>query len=297
MAAFLFPGQGSQVPGMGFDFREKSPVARSVFDEADALCPPGLLDLVFNGPAEALKETRNAQPALLVVEVAIARHLASAGDVPSCCAGHSLGEYAALIAAGALSFAEGLTLVMERARCMAEHVAEGGMCAVMGLGPEAIEAALPEGVQVANYNGPQQTIISGGAEALTAAGAALKEAGARRVLPLKVSGPFHSALMAGAADAFGPALERAVLSPPEHPFISSVSGRQESDPDTIRDLLGRQICAPVRWTDVMLAMGCGQAIEVGPGKVLQGIAKRIEGAPAVALAGTLEEANSLEINT
>ena len=297
MSAFLFPGQGSQVPGMGLDFHENSPVARAVFDEADGLCPPGFLDLVFNGPAEALKETRNAQPALLVAEVAIARHLASTGHVPSCCAGHSLGEYSALVAAGALGFADGLALVMERARCMAEHVAEGGMCAVMGLVPEAIDAALPEGVQVANFNGPQQTIISGGTEALTAASAALKEAGARRVLPLKVSGPFHSALMAQAAEAFGPALERAAISPPKHPFVSSVSGKRESDPDTIRDLLGRQICAPVRWTDVMLAMECEQAIEVGPGKVLQGIAKRIEGAPAVVLAGTLEEANTLEINT
>ena len=127
--------------------------------------------------------------------------------------------------------------------------------------------------------------------------AALKEAGARRVLPLKVSGPFHSALMARAAEAFVPALERAALNPPEHLFVSSVSGQPETDPEAIRKLLGSQICAPVRWTDVMLTTGGAQAIEVGPGKVLQGIAKRIEGAPAVELAGTLEEANTLEINT
>jgi len=296
MAAFLFPGQGSQVPGMGLDFHEKSPAARAVFDEAAGICPPGFLELVFNGPAEALNETRNAQPALLVAEAAIARHLTSAGHVPSCCAGHSLGEYSALIAAGALGLSDGFTLVMERARCMAEYAAEGGMCAVMGLSAEAIEAALPEGAQVANYNGPQQTIISGGTEALTAASAALKDAGARRVLPLKVSGPFHSALMSRAAQAFRPALDRVVLSPPEHPFVSSVSGRHESDPEAIRELLARQICAPVRWTDVMLAIGSGRGVEVGPGNVLQGIAKRIDGAPAVEPAGTLDQAETLEVS-
>jgi [acyl-carrier-protein] S-malonyltransferase len=254
---------------------------------------PGLLGLMFNGPAETLALTRHAQPALLLAGVAVTEYLRARGVAPSACAGHSLGELTALVGAGALAFEEALRLVEARGRCMSEDVPEGTMAAVIGLDAPAIEKALPEGVSVANYNGPGQTIISGTKEGVAAAESALKEAGAKRVMPLPVSGPFHSPLMQGAAARFREVVATARITTPGVTFVSSVSGVAESDPERIRELLAEQITSPVRWTEVMAALGSVPAVEAGPGKVLQGIAKRTENAPDVRSAGTVEAASAV----
>ncbi len=294
MSVFLFPGQGSQQPGMGKDFFEQSAPAKAVLEEARSLSPASLLETLADGDAAALTTTLIAQPALLIVETAIARHLASIGIHPSACAGHSLGEIPALVAAGALTFADALRLVFERARLMTENVPEGGMAAVLGLAPEQIEAVLPEGVQVANYNGPAQTIISGKSDPLEFAMVAIKEAGAKRVMPLKVSGPFHSECMRPAVAEYTKVLDTIPFTAPSARFVSSVSGQEESDPARIRELLGQQLVSPVRWTQVMATIGSVAALEVGPGSVLSGLARRIEGAPEVASAANLADVAALQ---
>lgn len=289
MTILIFPGQGSQKPGMGKDFFAHSSAARAIFDRAAPLLPSGFLDTVFHGDQETLNQTRIAQPALLVVETAIASHLKSAGFVFRTCAGHSLGEIPALVAASACAFEDAVGFTLERARLMSENVPEGGMAAVIGMDPEQIAALLPEGVQVANYNGPAQTIISGASRALETAAKTLKEAGAKRVLPLKVSGPFHSEFMRPAAEQFRRILQSVPFRKPRVSFVSSVTGDFVEDPEQIRHLLAEQLVRPVRWLQTMLRIGAGAALEVGPGNVLQGLAKRIEGAPEVRGAGALED--------
>lgn len=290
MSFFLFPGQGSQKPAMGQDFYESSSTAKAVLDEANALFDgEDLLQVLFTGTQEALNQTRIAQPGLLAVEVAIARHLIEQGIVPSGCAGHSLGEIPALVIAGAVSFEDAFRFTMVRARLMSENVPAGGMAAVMGLQADAIAANLPEDVQVANYNGPSQTIISGSKEGIAAAEVRLKEAGAKRVMPLAVSGPFHSHFMRPAAEEFAAVLASVTFSTPEIPFISSVTGTPVEAPHTIRALLAEQLYSPVRWTEVMAAVGQQPAVEVGPGNVLKGLAKRMEGAPSVHSGGMVTD--------
>jgi [acyl-carrier-protein] S-malonyltransferase len=293
MTAFLFPGQGSQKPGMGRDFLEQAPETAPYFEAAEAAVP-GIRAIMFDGPAEELAATQRAQVALLTVSAAAVHVLRARGVEPDACAGHSLGEFSALYAAGALTFDDAVRLVAARGRCMSQDVPDGAMAAVVGLDADTIAAHLPEGVSVANYNGPGQTILSGTRDGIAAAEAAMKGAGAKRVLPLAVSGPFHSPLMAKAAEAFRRELEGVAIAKPACRFVSSVSGRDEDDPGRIRALLGEQICAPVRWTDVMTALGFVPALEAGAGKVLQGLAKRTEGAPDVRLAGTIDDINALE---
>jgi [acyl-carrier-protein] S-malonyltransferase len=292
MKFLLFPGQGSQKPGMGKDFYEQSPEARALLDQAASALPADFLDTLFNGDAEAVGHTRFAQPALLSVEIAIVRHLQARGFQPAGCAGHSLGEITALVAAGVVAFEDAILFVQERARLMSEDVPPGGMAAVMGLEPEAIAAALPPGAQVANYNSPAQTIISGSIEAMEAAAITLKEAGAKRVMPLAVSGPFHSEYMRPAAEAFAKVLADVPFAAPQCTFVSSVSGQTETDPARIRALLSEQLYSPVRWIQVMGAVS-QPCIEVGPGGVLAGLAKRIEGAPEVAAVASIEDAELL----
>ncbi|MBI5095775.1 MAG: ACP S-malonyltransferase [Candidatus Hydrogenedentes bacterium] len=294
MSFFLFPGQGSQVPGMGKDFYEASASARDIFDRAEALRGGGFLKSIFDGTAEELSQTRLTQVALLTVEVAIAKHLLAQGYRPTGCAGHSLGEISALVLAESLSFEDAFRFVEIRARLMSEDVPAGGMMAVIGAEPEAIETALPAGAEVANYNGPQQTIISGSIEALDQAEASLKAAGIKRLMRLPVSGPFHSSYLKPAAERLAETLAAIEFKTPVVCFISSVSGRDEAESSVIRELLAKQICSPVRWTDVMARIGSGNALEVGPGKVLQGIAKRTSGAPNVIAVGTLEAVANME---
>jgi [acyl-carrier-protein] S-malonyltransferase len=288
-AFYLFPGQGSQRPGMGKDFFDAAPEARAVFEVAAAESPAGFLEIIFNGSQEDLNDTRVAQPALLTVEVAIAKALEARGIQPVGCAGHSLGEIPALVIAGAVQFVDALRFTRERARLMSENVPAGGMAAVMGLDADAIEAALPAGTQIANYNGESQTIISGAMDALAVAEAALKAAGAKRVLPLKVSGPFHSEFMRPAAEDFAKVLAGIDFEAPKCRFISSVSGGEVSDPEDIRALLARQLCSPVRWTQASQAIGQLPAWEIGPGAVLKGLAKRIPGGPDVNSLATMDE--------
>jgi [acyl-carrier-protein] S-malonyltransferase len=292
---FLFPGQGSQAPGMGQDLHEASDAARRVFDAATALMAPDFLEVLFGGSDAAVTDTRFAQPALVITEIATARHLESLGLHPSGCAGHSVGEFAALVIAGALAFEDAVRLTQARGRLMAQPEAPGGMAAVLGLPAEEIAAALPDGAEIANFNGPHQTIISGTTEALRLAETALRAAGARRVIALKVSGPFHSTLMRGAGEAFRSEVADIPIRAPRVPFVSSVSGAFESDPARIRTLLWQQISRPVQWTDVMRAIGAVQAAECGPGNVLQGLAKRTPGAPHVSPAGTVAAAEALEV--
>lgn len=289
----LFPGQGSQAPGMGEDLYEADAEGRVFFEKASEALP-GLLEVMFKGPAEKLAQTHIAQVALLTVEMALNRRLRSRKIVPDACAGHSLGEFSALASAGALSFDEALRLVRLRGRCMSDNVPEGGMAAVVGITPEEVQAALPQGVVIANYNGPQQTIISGTVDGIAAAEPALKEAGAKRVITLAVSGPFHSPLMQPAAKAFEDALKGAVIGAPDCRFVSSVSGEEVAEPEEIRRLLIEQICSPVRWTKVMLTLGPVRALEIGPGRVLQGLAKRMENAPQVSAVGSLADADAVE---
>lgn len=292
--AFLFPGQGSQQPGMGHTLYEHHPAAQAVLDRAAELAGPAFLDTLFQGPAETLTDTRTAQPALLAVGVAAAEALRARGIQPAACAGHSLGEFTALVAAGSIPFEEAFRLVQTRARLMAELAPPGGMAAVLGLAPEAIPPALPAGVAVANYNGPSQTIIAGTHAGLDAAAETLKAAGAKRVLSLAVSGPFHAPLMQPAADAFAPHLEAAPIAAPEVPFLSSISGTPETDPARIRALLMQQITQPVQWTAVLVALGPVLALEAGPGTVLQGLAKRTPGGPTIHPGGTHEALTALD---
>ena len=295
MIWFLFPGQGSQEPGMAQDYYEASPAARAVLDQAQEVLGAGFLDRMFTGTAEELRDTRTAQVALVATGVAIARHFSATDLRPDGVAGHSVGEIAALVAAEALDFGDALRLTRERARLMAEESAEGTMAAVIGLDAGVIAGTLPEGAEIANFNGPGQTIISGGIEAIEEARTMLLEAGARRVLPLNVSGPFHSSLMKPAALKLRDSLEGVSLHEPEIRFVSSVTGAHESDPRTIKELLWKQLYSPVRWTDVMKTLGPVRAIEAGPGTALQGLAKRTDDAPEVSAAGTLEQAQALAL--
>lgn len=293
MSFFLFPGQGSQKLGMGQDFYEQSTAAKALLDEANSYFDGDLLKIMFEGPEEALNHTRAAQPALLATEVVIARYLLERGVQPAGCAGHSLGEIPALVVAGALAFADAFQFTLIRARLMSENVPAGGMAAVMGLEAKDIEANLPEGVEVANYNGPSQTIISGSASGIEAAITVLKDAGAKRVLPLKVSGPFHSAFMRPAAEQLAAVLADMSIATPTIPFISSVTAGPVSDPEAIRRLLSEQLFSPVRWTEVIAAVGAGDAIEVGPGNVLKGLAKRMDDGPNVQTVGAVVDIDAL----
>ncbi len=278
---------------MGKDFHDRSPAAREIFERAAAVSEPGFLDRIFHSDQDALNQTQLAQPALLVVQIAIATHLKARGLRPSVCAGHSLGEIPALVAADACELEDALRFTRARARLMSENVPQGGMAAVLGLTPEAIVSLLPDGVQIANYNGPDQTIITGRADALAAAIAALDAAGAKRVIPLKVSGPFHSQYMQPAADEMRRVLADVPFRAPQTPFISSVTAMEESNPARIRQLLAEQLVRPVLWTDVMRRIGPADAVEVGPGNVLRGLARRMDGAPRVRGAGTWDQAEAL----
>lgn len=295
MTFFLFPGQGSQRVGMAKDFYEASSPAREILDQAEELNGPGFLDLIFDGEADKLNHTKTTQVALLAVEVAIAKHLIESGHEAAGCAGHSLGEIPALVIAGSLSFENAMELTKERGRLSSENVPEGAMAAVFGLASDKIEAQLSDTVQIGNYNSPGQTIISGTIDGIEAAEKKLTEAGAKRVIRLKVSGPFHSSCMKGAAEEFRSVLGEVEFAEPRIPFVSSVSAKRESNPDEIRSLLAVQLCSPVRWTQVMELVGPVNALEVGPGRVLQGLARRTNDAPQIMTTDTLEKTDALEI--
>lgn len=300
--AFLFPGQASQFVGMGADLRERFPEVRELYEEADGILGFELSRVCFQGPMERLSQTEITQPAVYVHSVAAARLLAARGLHPAAVAGHSLGEYSALTAAGALDFPQGLALVLERGRLMQAAGVErpGKMAAVLGL-DDAVVTGLCEGmgpqVVAANFNAPGQVVLSGEAAAVGAAMAAAEGAGARRVVELPVSGAFHSPLMAGAAEKLAERLEATPFRPPSVPVVNNVTAAPETDPGVLRRLLVEQMTAPVRWTEsvqALASMGVDRAFEVGPGSVLKGLVRRILRDLRVETAGTAEEMDALE---
>jgi [acyl-carrier-protein] S-malonyltransferase len=284
--AFLFPGQGSQYPGMGKDLAENFPAAKEVFEEADEALGFSISKLCFDGPAEALQLTENTQPAILTVSVAALRALESAGtEKPAFVAGHSLGEYSALVAAGAIGLAVAVRTVRARGRYMQEAVpaGEGAMAAVLGASLETIEQVCAEvrGDQVcapANINSANQIVIAGNSEAVDRAAEGLKAAGAKRVVKLNVSAPFHCALMMPAQQRLAADLAELSLDELSVPLISNVDAIAITKAADARDSLIRQVSSPVRWLESMnllLAGGVNRFVEIGPGKVLSGLMRQI----------------------
>ncbi len=286
--AFIFPGQGSQAAGMGRALAEHFPEAKAIFDQIDCALGELLSRLCFEGPEDQLKLTANTQPAILAVSAAAAAVLAQRGVVPDLVAGHSLGEYSALVAAGAVTAAEAAKVVRARGTFMQEAVpaGRGAMAAVLGLEPgrvkavcESVEAATGNVCSPANYNEPSQTVIAGDAGAVEMAGAKLKEAGARRVLQLPVSAPFHSALMAPVKSRLEPLLRQIAWKEPQIPVVTNVEAKANRETARIVQLLVEQVTSPVRWIECveeMVRLGVTRMIEVGPGKVLAGLVKRID---------------------
>ncbi len=283
--ALLFPGQGVQKVGMGWDFYEESPAARRIFEIADGVFP-GILDLIFHGPEEELKRTSITQPAVFVCSVAV---LEAAKEnfgeiIPMVSAGHSLGEYSALYAADVFSFEDGLKLVMERGRFMEEasEKTPGGMAAIIGAERELVETVCRElssderVVVPANFNSPTQIVISGEKNLVKEAMKILKDRGAKRVVELKVGGAFHSPYMEEAAEKFKGALEKTPMKEARFPVISNVDAMPHTSPDEIKKLLYLQIKSPVEWVksvEKMVEMGVETSLELGPGSVVSGLVK------------------------
>jgi [acyl-carrier-protein] S-malonyltransferase len=305
--AFVFPGQGSQFPGMGKDLVERFPEAKQVYERADAALAPfgvSISKLSFEGTEADLKQTAITQPAILTHSAAVFAVLRARGVAPTIAAGHSLGEYSALVAAGALAIDDAVPLVHRRGTFMQEAVpaGQGAMSAVIGLDPaevarvcaEAAEAT-GEACAAANYNSPEQTVIAGTAAAVARAGELLKAKGAKRVLPLPVSAPFHCALMAPAAEKLLPYLQETTFSDMTFPVITNVDVIPNMDFAAAREALVRQVCSPVRWVETvkLLATLSESGIEVGPGAVLQGLAKRIEKAWVVKTTSTADGVEAL----
>jgi [acyl-carrier-protein] S-malonyltransferase len=301
--AFLFPGQGSQAVGMGRELSERFPIAKSTFAEADEALGFSLSNLCFEGPEEDLRLTENTQPAILTVSVAAFRVLEERGVRPALAAGHSLGEWSAHVAAGTLSFADAVRAVKARGRAMQQAVpaGKGAMAAVLMLDPGQVaeacaEAAAATGqvVAAANLNSPGQTVISGEAAAVEKAAAICKAKGARRTVMLPVSAPFHCALMQPAQEEVARVLDGIALHDPKVPVAANVTGKMVTTAAEAKDALIRQVTGTVRWVDcvrALVAAGADTFVEAGPGKVLTGLMKQIDGAQK---AMNVEDAGSLE---
>ena len=286
MIAFLFPGQGSQHAGMGKDLAENFPVARQVFEEANDALGVDLASLCFNGPEEDLKLTANTQPAILTTSIAALRVLETeTGIAPNCAAGHSLGEYSALVCAGALNFADAVRIVRQRGTFMQEAVpvGTGAMAAILGLDKETLErvcrdAALGQVVSPANFNSAGQVVIAGNTEAVDRAMNLAKEHGAKRALPLPVSAPFHCSLMIPAGERLADVLADIKVGDMTVPVITNVEAAPNQDASRVCQLLVDQVSAPVLWEDTiacMIKLDVERYIEIGPGKVLAGLVKRM----------------------
>ncbi len=282
MKAYIFPGQGAQFSGMGLDLYENSPLAQELFEKADSILGFNITDIMFEGSAEDLKETKVTQPAIFLHSVILAKTL---GDdfTPEMVAGHSLGEFSALVANGTLNFEDALKLVSQRALAMQKacELQPSTMAAVLGLDDDVVEkvCGLTEGVVVAaNYNCPGQLVISGEVNAINTACETLKEEGARRALVLPVGGAFHSPLMEPAREELAAAIENTTFNKPNCPIYQNVTAHAVHDETAIKTNLISQLTAPVRWTQSvqqMIADGASSFTEVGPGKVLQGLVKKI----------------------
>jgi [acyl-carrier-protein] S-malonyltransferase len=289
LIAFVFPGQGSQKVGMGQALAETFPVCRETFEEADAALGWPLSRLCFSGPEDQLALTMNTQPATLAVSIAACRLLASRGLVPAFVAGHSLGEYSANVAAGTFGFADALTTVHRRGRYMQEAVpvGTGAMAAVLGLDAELVAQACREAeekgtgdvVSPANLNGAGQVVIAGSRDAVTRAGERAKALGAKRVIPLPVSAPFHCALMKPAEERLAPELRALVTADPRVPIVANVDAEPKRDARAAIEALVAQVSAPVRWEAVVRRLaseGVTTYVEVGPGTVLSGLVRKID---------------------
>src|SRR5690554_140991 len=283
MKAYVFPGQGSQFPEMGKDLYENSTESKELFHRANEILGFNITEIMFNGTPEELKETRVTQPAIFLHSVVLARVLGNSFQ-PDMVAGHSLGEFSALVAARSISFEEGLKLVAKRANAMqaACEITQGTMAAILGLSDEVVEKICMEinGVVVpANYNCPGQLVISGELKAVEIACGKLTEAGARRAMILPVGGAFHSPLMEPARADLAKAIEKTMIKTPICPVYQNVTASPVTDPEEIKRNLVSQLTSPVKWTQTMEAMisdGATEAIEVGPGKVLQGLFKKVD---------------------
>lgn len=291
MKAFVFPGQGSQFVGMGKELYDNNPLAKELFDKADEILGFKITDIMFAGTDEQLKQTNVTQPAVFLHSVISALCL---GDefAPAMVGGHSLGEFSALVAVGALSFEDGLKLVAARANAMQKacEANSGTMAAIIGLPDEKVEEICAEVstdgnvVVAANYNCPGQLVISGNVDAINAACEKLKEAGAKRALPLKVGGAFHSPLMQPAKDELEAAIEKTIFNAPKCPVYQNVDAKPHTDPEVIKANLIAQLTSSVRWTasvQAMIADGADDFTECGPGKALQGMIGRIDKTVAV----------------
>ena len=288
MIAVLFPGQGSQKVGMGRGLAEAYPICRETFAEADAALGEPLSRLIFEGPEDQLTLTENTQPAILAVSVAAYRLLASRGLTPAFAAGHSLGEYSAHVAADTFAFGDAIRLVRRRGRYMQEAVlaGEGAMAAILGLEADAVAHACAEAVaetgqivSPANLNGPGQVVIAGARDAVRRAGERAKALGAKRVVPLTVSAPFHCVLMAPAQERLAPELRALQTAPPRMPIVANVDGEPKRDASAGIEALVRQVSAPVRWDAVVRRLaseGVTHYVEVGPGTILSGLVRKIQ---------------------
>ena len=281
MKAFVFPGQGAQFVGMGKDLYENNAEAKAMFEKANEVLGFRITDLMFEGTEDDLKQTKVTQPAVFLHSVILAKTLGEEFK-PDMVAGHSLGEFSALVAAGCLPFEQGLKLVETRALAMQKacEATPSTMAAIIGMPDEKVEeiCATIDGVCIpANYNSPGQVVISGTFEAIEAACAKFKEAGAKRALPLKVGGAFHSPLMESAREELAKAIAEANFSEPICPIYQGVDAKPHTNPEEIKENLVKQLTAPVRWSQIMAQMkedGMTEAMEVGPGKVLQGLIGR-----------------------
>ena len=283
MKAYVFPGQGAQFVGMGKDLYDNSESAKALFEKANEILGFRITDLMFDGTDEDLRQTNVTQPAIFLHSVILAHEL---GDdfKPQMVAGHSLGEFSALVANKTLSFEDGLKLVHQRALAMQEacEIEPSTMAAIIGLDDDTVVKVcgdVDEVVVPANFNCPGQLVISGSMKGIEIACEKMKEAGAKRALPLKVGGAFHSPFMAPAGEKLAAAIENTTFSQGVCPIYQNVSGAAVTDPAIIKDNLVKQLTAPVRWTQIMNNMmsdGLAQVVEVGPGKVLQGLFKKID---------------------
>ena len=305
MRAFIFPGQGSQSVGMLADLAAEYPLIEETFAQASEALGYDLWQLVQEGPAEKLNETQRTQPALLAASVAIYRVLEAQGvAAPEWMAGHSLGEYSALVCSGAMDFADAIQLVAKRGELMQEAVPAGvgAMAAIIGLDDARVEeacaaAAGDQVVSAVNFNSPGQVVIAGHAEAVERAGEACKEAGAKRALPLPVSVPSHCALMQPAAEKLAVELGKITLRTPNVPVVNNVDVKVEREADAIRDALVRQLYSPIRWTETVQQLaeqGVTELYEIGPGKVLSGLTKRIDKALQSDAVNTVESIQKVQ---